>query len=341
MDLGLWTGVALVLAGGVLQGVFAVPMKYAREWRHENIWLVFAATGLVVFPWLLTAATVGPLGEVYHATSWRALGAIVLFGACWGIGATFTGIGLRMLGISLGLAVILGLSASVGSMVPLLALTPEKLFTGQGGYYLLGTAVMLAGIALAAIAGSLRERGASGGALAAGGSYLAGLAVCILAGILSSMLNFCYAFGAEATESARRLGVPELWASNVVAAPATTGGFVANLVYCAFAMRRHGTASLFWRPGTRAYWLFGAMMGGFWFGGLAVYGTGIYRLGDFGPVAGWPLLMGTIIVSSNAAGVLTGEWRGVGPKAMRYLYGGIAVILAALALLAAGQGQRG
>ena len=63
-----------------------------------------------------------------------------------------------MLGIGLGLAIILGLSASIGSLVPLLVLTPEKLGSTQGQLYFAGTAVMLIGIALAARAGSLRDK---------------------------------------------------------------------------------------------------------------------------------------------------------------------------------------
>jgi len=36
----LIAGVGTVLAAGVLQGAFALPMKYARSWNHENVWLV-------------------------------------------------------------------------------------------------------------------------------------------------------------------------------------------------------------------------------------------------------------------------------------------------------------
>ena len=124
MDLRILVGAGLVLVGGILQGLFAVPMKFVRRWNYENIWLVFALTGLVVFPWLLTALTVPHVGEVYRLTSMHSIVAIAGFGLCWGIGATLTGLGLSMLGIGLGFAIILGLSASVGSLVPLLAVTP-------------------------------------------------------------------------------------------------------------------------------------------------------------------------------------------------------------------------
>jgi L-rhamnose-H+ transport protein len=103
-----------VIIAGVLQGVFAVPMKYASGWKYENIWLVFSFSGMVAFPWMLAAATVPRMGRVYVLTSAKTLFSIAGFGACWGIGATLTGVGLSMLGIGLGLAIILALSASLG-----------------------------------------------------------------------------------------------------------------------------------------------------------------------------------------------------------------------------------
>ena len=71
MNLDVLAGAGLVLVGGILQGLFPVPMKFVRRWNYENIWLVFALTGLVVFHWLLTAITVPHLGEVYRLNSTR------------------------------------------------------------------------------------------------------------------------------------------------------------------------------------------------------------------------------------------------------------------------------
>jgi L-rhamnose-H+ transport protein len=223
----------------------------------------------------------------------------------------------------------------------LLVLTPEKAGTSQGHLYFLGTAVMLLGIGVAARAGSLRDRGKkperSDRGVTVKGSFLAGLLVAIFAGLLSSTLNFSYAFGTEALAQARHQGVSPVWMSNVVAAPATTGGFVANFLYCVYLLRKNSTTGDFWLPELRSNWLYGAAMGAFWFGGLAVYGLGIYRMGDFGPVVGWPLLMGTIIIVSNAAGFLTGEWAGTGTRVRTYLGAGMAIILLALWILALAQ----
>ena len=341
MKLNTLAGAGLVLAGGILQGLFPVPMKFVRRWNYENIWLVFALSGLVVFPWFLTAITVPHLGAIYHLTPARSIVAIAGFGLCWGAGATLTGLGLSMLGIGLGFAIILGLSASVGSLVPLLVLTPEKAGTSQGHLYFLGTAVMVVGIGVAARAGLLRDQVQKPESRERGvtvrGSFLKGLVVAIAAGLLSSMLNFSYAFGTAALVQARRLGISPLWMANVVAAPATSGGFVANFLYCAYLLRKNSTLENFRTGEWRVNWLLGAAMGALWFGGLAVYGLGIYRMGDFGTVVGWPLLMGAIIITSNAAGFLTGEWAGTGALVRAYQGVGMAIILLALWVLALAQ----
>lgn len=340
MNLEILIGAVTVAAAGVLQGLFALPMKYARRWNYENIWLVFALTGLVIFPAGLTIATVPHLAEVYRMAPPAAIAAVTGFGFCWGAGATLTGLGLSMLGIGLGLAIILGITASVGSLVPLLALSPEKLGTSQGRLYLLGTAVMLVGIAVASRAGSLRDR-AKAGDLSQGvsvkGSFLAGLLVAVSAGLLSSALNFCYAFGADLIATARSLGASPVWAANVVAAPATMGGSVMNFLYCAYLLRKNSTAGRFRIRELRVNWLYGALMGAFWFGGLAVYGLGVSRMGAFGTIVGWPLLMGTIIITSNVAGFLTGEWKGAGCRIRAWLAAGMVIILIALWILALAQ----
>src|SRR2546423_6492053 len=156
MSFAIWMGLAAVVFAGILQGLFAVPMKYATRWNYEHIWLTYGFAGMIVLPWLLTTATVPHLAEVYSLTSISSLVRIAGFGLCWGIGSVLAGLGMNLLGIGLGMAIILGLSASLGSLIPLLILTPH-LHTHQGRMYLLGTAIMLAGIALCAAAGNFRD----------------------------------------------------------------------------------------------------------------------------------------------------------------------------------------
>jgi L-rhamnose-H+ transport protein len=338
MTTQLWLALGAVILAGLLQGVFAVPMKYARRWNYENIWFAFCLSGMVILPWLLTTLTVPHAGQVYAATSTKTLLSIAGFGVCWGMGATLTGVGLTMLGIGLGMAIILGLCASVGSLIPLLVLTPQQLHTSQGHTYLIGTAIMLVGIAVSARAGVLRDAARNQGQSdSPRTSFWVGFAVCCSSGLLSSTLNFSYAFGEEAVRRAREFGTNSLWATGVVTSLAVSGGFLANLIYCSYLLRKNHTWSKFAAKGANVGWLCGGLMGLFWFGGQALYGLGISHMGNLGVVIGWPLLMGMIIITSNAAGVVTGEWEGVSTASKRFLAAGMAIILAALGVLAVAQ----
>jgi len=337
MSFAMWIGLAAVVFAGMLQGVFAVPMKYARRWNYEHIWLIYSLAGMVVLPWMLTIATVPHLGEVYSLTPTPVLVRIAGFGLCWGIGSALAGLGMNLLGIGLGMAIILGLSASLGSLIPLLILSPQQLHTTQGRTYLVGTVIMLAGIAVCARAGMLRDAARNRGESAPHRSFLAGFMVCCLSGLFSSALNFSYAFGGDALERARALGASRLWSTGVVTALAVSGGFISNLAYCGYLLRKNGTLGKFTSDGAGTGWVCGALMGLFWFGGQSLYAIGITRMGQLGVVIGWPLLMGMIIVTSNAAGVMTGEWNGVSALTKRFLACGMLIILAALGVLAMAQ----
>ena len=337
MSFAMWIGLAAVVFAGVLQGLFAVPMKYARRWNYEHIWLIYSLAGMVVLPWMLTIATVPHLGEVYALTPMPVLVRIASFGLCWGIGSALAGLGMNLLGIGLGMAIILGLSASLGSLIPLLILSPQQLHTPQGRTYLVGTVIMLAGIAVCARAGMLRDAARSGSESAPHRSFLPGFLVCCLSGLFSSALNFSYAFGGDALDRARSLGASQLWSTGVVTALAVSGGFISNLAYCGYLLRKNGTLGKFTGDGAATGWVCGALMGLFWFGGQSLYAIGITWMGELGVVIGWPLLMGMIIVTSNAAGVMTGEWNGVSALTKRFLAFGMLIILTALGVLAMAQ----
>ena len=337
MPFAIWTGLAAVVLAGVLQGLFAVPMKYAPRWNYENIWLIFSLMGMVVLPWMLTTATVPHFVEAYSLTPMPVLVLIAGFGLCWGFGSALAGLGMNLLGIGLGMAIILGLSASLGSLIPLIILSPQQLHTSQGRTYLVGTVIMLAGIAFCARAGMLRDAARNCGESAPHRSFFVGFMVCCLSGLFSSALNFSYAFGGDALDRARALGASQLWSAGVVTALAVSGGFISNLVYCGYLLRKNGTLGRFTGDGAGTGWVCGTLMGLFWFGGQTLYAIGITWTGQLGVVIGWPLLMGMIIVTSNAAGVMTGEWNGVSAVTKRFLAFGMLIILTALGVLAIAQ----
>jgi L-rhamnose-H+ transport protein len=327
-------GIATVVLAGLLNGSFAAPMKRMRGWEWENGWLLFAVSGLLVFPWLVAFATVPHLFTVYSGSSASTLLKVILFGLAWGAGSTLFGLGISRVGMALGFALILGITASFGSLLPLAVLHPEQLTDRRGIALIAGTIVMTGGLILLSIAGRHRERDA-GALQTAQSGFTLGLFICIFSGIFSSMLNFSFVFGDELRLRALESGASSAMAANPIWSLTATAGFVSNFVYCFYLLNKRHTLNLYGR-GPASYWLIGASTGLLWFGGTVVYGMGAATLGTLGGIIGWPVFMTVDIIAGVFWGAVAGEWKRSSRSIYVYAWTGVAVLLAAIAVIAAG-----
>lgn len=336
MASGIGWGLALVVLGGLLQGSFAAPMKRIRGWRWENTWLIYCISGLIVIPWIIAAVTVPHLSSVYQESSWPALGKVTIFGFGWGVGATLFGLGISRVGLALGFAVILGITSTFGSLLPLLILHPDQLPSRQGLALVAGTLVMIVGLIFLGVAGRHRERETGGTAGAPRGGFGVGLVICIISGVLSPMLNFAFLFGSELKERALAAGASLAMSSNPIWSLAVTTGFVANAVYCIYLLQTNHTWRAFSASGTPGYWLGSSLMGLLWFGGIVVYGMGAVALGSLGGIVGWPVFMAINISAGYFWGVATGEWKGASRRSFSYSWIGIIILLVSIYVISLG-----
>ena len=331
-------GITLVLLGGALNGSFASPMKRMPRWRWENTWLIFALTALLIIPWAVAATTIPHLATVYQQASWSVLAKITLYGFAWGIGATLFGQGIARVGLALGFAVILGITSSFGSLLPLAVLHPEQLHTHRGLALIAGTLVMIVGLVFLSIAGKRREREQNPVPAVSGRSgFGTGLIICVLSGIFSSMLNFAFIFGDEVRQHALDAGASSAMAGNAIWSLAVTSGFIANAAYCVYLLNKNHTWGNFTGQGAGgSYWLGGTVMGALWFGGVVVYGMGAATLGTLGGIIGWPVFMSIAIISGIFWGLINREWKGASRGSYGYCLVGIGILFLAIAIIARG-----
>jgi L-rhamnose-H+ transport protein len=197
----------------------------------------------------------------------------------------------------------------------LVLLHPGEILTPKGATVITGVALILIGTGCCGLASSRKSHDAEHTTGAAGDGprrrqFGAGIVLCILAGVLSPLVNIALAFGSPMMRRAAQLGVGPANQANVVWPPLLTATMVPYLAYCFYLWRKNRSLRLFALPGTGLYWVLGTVMGLLWAGSLALYGAASTRLAAMGPVVGWPLFMSVIIISSNAWGFATGEWRG-------------------------------
>jgi len=197
---------------------------------------------------------------------------------------------------------------------------------------------MAGGIYLCARAGRDREAvqatSASPGRTASGSGYGTALAITIVAGVLTPMLNYALAFGKPILNRAVELGASPAHATYAVWSIALLGGLAVNLFYCVYLLNRNRSWSAF---RARGYdWLGAVLMGLMWMGSIALYGVATTYLGPSGAAIGWGLFSIFVILAANISGILTGEWRSVGSGPLRKLGVGLSLLALASALMAWG-----
>ena len=70
-----------------------------------------------------------------------------------------------------------------------------------------------------------------------------------------------------------------------------------------------------------------------WFVSTLLYGVASVKLGELGPVLGWPFFMSLIVVVASVLGLLTGEWKGTGKTPVRIQLAGVALLVLAVIVL--------
>ena len=340
MTENLTLGLALVVLGGICQGSFMLPMKYAEKWRWENAWLIFSSTAYLILPWLVAFLTVPQLRNILAHTSGTTIFQTLLFGLGWGLGALTFGLGVDRLGLALGFAIILGLTAAIGTLVPLWVLSPETLTSSQSRCVCQGVALILIGVSLCSWAGKLKEVALKGETRSVSSSepksFAIGLTLCILSGVLSPFGNLGFAFGSEISRVALESGTSEFNAANPLWAVITFPLFLCNASFCAYLLVRHKSAEKF-LSSPRYYYLLCASMGALWIAGMALYGSGANHLGPLGSSIGWAILMSSMVIVANLWGVVTGEWNKSGRKPLRVMGVGVLILIVAIFVIGLGK----
>jgi len=231
-------GVFLHWLGGLASGSFYVPYRGVKRWSWETYWLVGGFFSWIIAPWFLGSLLTRDLLAVLAATPISTLFWAFFFGLLWGVGGLTFGLTMRFLGLSLGMAVVLGLCAAFGTLMPPIfdgVFMTQVLGTKSGQVILIGIFVCLVGIAMAGLAGIYKERVMSPEqqkAIIKEFDLKKGLWVATLSGVMSA----CFAYGLRAGRPIKVLtlqhGTPTLWQGLPVLVVVLIGGFTTNFLWC-------------------------------------------------------------------------------------------------------------
>jgi L-rhamnose-H+ transport protein len=250
-------GVFFHWLGGLASGSFYVPYKGVKHWAWETYWLAGGFFSWIIAPWILASLLTKDLFSVLHQAPPSALFWAFFFGLLWGVGGLTFGLTMRYLGLSLGMAVVLGLCAAFGTLMPPIfrgVFMTQVVGTTSGRVILLGIFVCLVGIAAAGLAGIAKERVMSPEQQKAAIEEFdlrKGIGVAILSGVMSA----CFAYGLAAGDPIKILtvqhGTAKLWQGLPVLVVVLVGGFLTNFIWCLILLRRNRTGHQFFQSQIR------------------------------------------------------------------------------------------
>jgi L-rhamnose-H+ transport protein len=166
--------------------------------------------------------------------------------------------------------------------------------------------------------------------------------VCLATGLLGTAFIYGFASSSELVRAAEAAGAKPLFAGYVAWAVTFSAGFISNLLYCLYQMRKNQSAhplissGCFLRNTALA-----AAMGVLWYGGVLMYGMAAARMGRLGPSVGFGLFVSGTILFANVLGYLIGEWRGAGRETVHGFLKGTLLIIAGVAVIAFAVARKG
>jgi L-rhamnose-H+ transport protein len=323
-------GVGLTMVAGIMSGNCMLPSKFARKWKWENLWFVFSVVSLVILPWGLALLLVDHLFTAYRGLTAAAFVTPLAFGAGWGVAQILFGISVRKLGLGIAYAIIVGLGAVLGTLIPLFFGPPIDISHATLLKILAGVVVMILGVALTAVGGKKRERNDQDEIRDERG-YVTAILLAILCGVMAPMLNFAFAFGQQLAQQAVLAGNSPVRAAYAVWPIALLGGFVPNAAYSVFLLWRGKSWHIFQRDRAEVIWP--SLMAALWMGAFALYGMSAVLLGTLGVSVGWGLFQSFMIITATVSGILTAEWKRAPRSATILLTMGLVCLLLATLLL--------
>ncbi len=345
-------GVFFHWLGGMASASFYVPYKRIRRWSWEIFWLTGGVFSWIIAPWVFASLRTNDLLGVLGDTPRSVLSWCYFWGLMWGLGGLTFGLTMRYLGLSLGMAVALGLTTVIGTLgPPIFHGTIIGLAATRGGMItFLGIGLMLIGVVIVAKAGHAKEIELGGSGANAGVAEFS-LKKGILIAVFSGVLSGCFAWGLDAGQPIRDLtlaaGTDPLAQGLPVLCVVLLGGFTTNLLWCAYLIRRNRTVGEFvgrpgpavdadgQRPTLLKNYLLAALGGTLWYFQFFFYTMGESQMGRYS-FSSWTLHMASIILFSTLWGFALKEWTGVGLRTRTLVWSGIALLVGSTVVIGLG-----
>ena len=333
-----------------------VPQKKVKGWSWQSYWLTQAAFCWLLLPIVGAFLTVPDFWQVVQAAPREAMLRSFLLGAAYGIGGTAFGVAIRYVGFSITYAAAIGVSTVMGTAYAIAkgnttltdAAVNIQTFLAKTGanWVVVGIAIGVVGVVFCGIAGRWKERdqAQAGGTTPSNRNLLIGLALCLLAGVLSAVYGISLTEGAPIAEEASRravghtvLGIDAAtFCNNAIYPFSNSGAFLTTAIYCLFLHARHKTLGEIVvlpegeeKASLPVNWAMAILTGCLWYGQFFFYGFGhfyIMKVAGFEQTC-WAIHMILVILLGTLIGIGFKEWKGCQRRTYSELWLALALLI--------------
>jgi L-rhamnose-H+ transport protein len=336
-------GTGLHAIGGISAASCYLPNTQLRKWSWGTFWLAQALFAWVIMPIVVGWLTVPGFFQILIDAPAKPFWMAFLLGGAYGFGGMSFGKAINHIGYSLTYTLAIGISAVLGTLLPMMIFGGLVDFFTQpgGGIVLFGMTLSMLGVVICGWAGFKKEKDLNASNLGkAGFNMTVGLLLTIVAGVLSGVFNLSLEYGQPISDMAAQNGAGH-FEGNAKMIISTFGCFVVNLIWFVVAGIRNGTLKEFLPQkgltGTTIFrnWLWSALAGTLWTMQFFFYGLGHVKMGNF-QFASWVLHMSMLIFFSYIVGVLMKEWKNVRPTTYIVLVVGLVTLIASFCITSYG-----
>lgn len=341
-------GVFFHWLGGLFSASFYVPYKRIQRWSWEIFWLCGGIFSWLVCPWFFAWIQTEDLLGVLSSVPSDVLQQCYLWGAGWGFGGLTFGLAVRYMGISSGMAIVLGLTTVLGTLGPPIASGHfgEVIATTSGQFAVAGTFMTLIGVIIVAKATAEKNRSLNTAEDSESIDMRKGLLIALFSGIMSSCFAFGIAAGKPINELTVEAGTASLWQGLPVLCVVLAGGLTTNALWCLWLIKKNGTASEYLGQVAASAeklpvnnlvknYLLASLGGALWYFQFFFYTMGESHMGKY-EFSSWTIHMASIIIFSTLWGLALMEWRGSNRKSRMLLLAGISLLVLSTIVIGVG-----
>ena len=332
-------GIIWAVLAGIMLGLYALPEKFTKDFEFENTWGLMFFINMLIVPLIAGLVLVNGFGDVLSAIPSGVLMKMTLASLLWGVGVMMWGKAIDYIGLSLGFSIFIGTVILVGSLLPFLVdgfPASNILMTILGGIV-----IVLLGIIANGKAGVTREQDeAREQNSTAGKSMGTGILIAVIGGLLATGFSYANAAGRPVIhEASQAAGNPEWVTAVVVMFVIYVAGALFVIPYFIYQLSTKGLWGRFKTSHLFNNISMTSIMAVLNFAASASFAYAAFQLGQSGNTVGYAIFNTICVAVAIVSGLVTGEWVKASPKAKRFLYIGLAAMIAGVIVIALGNGM--